>query len=71
MVLVESLDHGISEELIVVVQALPTVPCPLDVLLLSPHLFPVVHQAQYHVHPMLLRLRYHKVQPLNDKNIVK
>ena len=64
MVFVEALDNRVSEELIVRSNALPLLSCPLHVLLPPSKAVVAVHEAQYHLNPMLPCLRQHEIQPL-------
>ena len=64
MVLVEALDNRVSEELIVRSNALPLLSRPLHVLLPPSKAVVTVHEAQYHLNPMLPCLRQHEIQPL-------
>ena len=66
MVLVEALDNRVSEELIVRSNALPLLSRPLHVLLPPSKAVVAVHEAQYHLNPMLPGLRQHEIQPLDE-----
>ena len=66
MVLVEALDNRVSEELIVRSNALPLLSRPLHVLLPPSKAVVAVHEAQYHLNPMLPCLRQHEIQPLDE-----
>ena len=70
MVLVELLGEIIPEEIIVIVQPLALILCPLHILLLSSIPFPVIYQTQYKVHTILPCLRYHKVQCLTQNKYI-
>ena len=66
MVFVEALDNRVSEELIVRSNALPLLSRPLHVLLPPSKAVVAVHEAQYHLNPMLPGLRQHEIQPLDE-----
>jgi hypothetical protein len=57
MVLVEALDNRVSEELVIGSNVLPMPPRPVHILLPSSKGVVVVHEAQYHLNPMLPGLR--------------
>jgi len=64
VVLVETLDDGVGEEIIIRRKILSLTPCPVHILFLPPKTVIVICQTQYQLYPILPRLSYHKIQPL-------
>lgn len=69
MIFVVSLDNRISEEVIIVIYVLALVPCPFNILPFPSKSFPIIHQAQYQINPMLLASDTTKSRPWKNTTI--
>ena len=61
VIFVVAFDNSVVIELVIVVNGLATFLCPLYILLSSPIIVEVVHQAQYHMHTMISSFWDYKV----------
>lgn len=50
VVFIVAFDNSVVIEVVIVVDGLATLLCPLHILLSPPIIIEVVHQAQYHMH---------------------